>query len=194
MRKYSREHGWMILSAYAAGDGPIRFAWVSDGDPNGAVLGEHITESDVSEFLRQDGGRWKNWEILSLQPDMSKFPDIRLVEPVHRPFHTSKRLVFRGEEYRYSYTGDKENPGSGDYFPSSVRVYAICEDREDDHEHPVENMCIVLALCFFLNHEEDFERQGLTTRKKDAGSERRAVYDVGVSAQEDYHPDKDGRQ
>jgi len=178
MRKYSRQHGWMILHSYASGDGSIHFTWISENDPQGPALSEYVTESDVSEYLREDeesgAHRWKGWEIFVMWPGRTRFPEIRLVEPAFRPFHTFKRLVFRGGGYEYS-----SMKGDGDdYRLCNTTFWAL----DEFGKHEVHNGDIRLALCFYLNHEEDFAKQGFTVRERRAGCSSRAVHGVGVPA------------
>ena len=176
MRKYSQKHGWMILKTYAPGDGSIHFKWISDNDLQGPSIDEFVTESDVSEFLRQEAAegnpRWKGWEIFVMWPDRTQFPVVRLIEPASRPFHTSKRLIFRGQEFEYAtMRGDGQ-----DYSPGNTTFWSV----EDDGRYQVHNGDIILALCFFLNYEDDFAKQGFMTRETRAIGRRRAVHDVGV--------------
>ena len=170
----------MILSSYAPGDGSIRFAWLDENDRNGPVLSEHITESDVSEFLRQEeaaGNRkWKDWEIFMLHPSVGHFPEVCLVERVSRPFHTSRRVIFRGREYEYaSMRGEGDECG---YHPSNTNIW----EMDGFHKHQVRNGDTILAICFFLNHEDALGKQGFTTRESDAGSYKRTVHDMEVPA------------
>ena len=95
----------MWMSAYAPGDGSIDLVWVSDQNRNGEVLDEPVTESDASEFLRlpENEERWKGWEVIQF-PGPGKRPEsaqVRLFQPVTRPFHTSKQLRLNGEVYDY---------------------------------------------------------------------------------------------
>jgi hypothetical protein len=155
----------MWLSSYAPGDGAIAFNWMSDLDRNGECLSEPVTESDVSEWLRtpDNAERWRGWEILRLSgPDgrPTSFR-VRLVEPAVRPFHTSKRLIFRNELYEYVWHGEDSHAET--FSSGNTTFYAI---DEDGSKQRLKNMNLILAMCFFLNHEHEFERDGFVTRKK----------------------------
>ena len=160
VRKYSRRYGWMWLRSYAPGDGSVDFVWTKEGDAKGAALDEPVTESDASEWLRIDENsrRWEGWEILQLAGPKGRpeFAPVRLVERVSRPKHTSKKLLFRGDTYEYVWHG--EHGGDGQTFtPQNTTFY-------DAEREAVRNADFILAMCFFLNHESEFEVDGFQTR------------------------------
>ena len=178
IRKYSRRHGTMVLRSYAPGDGSIDFNWVSERDSNGPVLEEPVTESDVSEWLalKENAERFQNWEIIVLgRCSRNQVPyDVRIVQLVERPFGTSKRLVMAGVEYEYVYHGNKLEDAEdfGGYHASNTDFYAVEQTGRRSNES-VGNGGIISGLCFFLNHEKDFEANGYRTRETKRSREHR---------------------
>lgn len=159
-RKKSRKYGDMVLRSYAPGDGSIDFNWVSFQDQNGAVLDEPVTESDVTEWLELDGNRerFSKWVILELGkgPKGAVPYSVRIAEIVQRPFHTSTKLEMDGVVYEYKYHGrtDQEH---FHYYSSNTDFYISTGSRSCKK---VGNSGEILRLCFFLNNESDFERNG----------------------------------
>jgi len=104
MRKFSRRHGWMSLATWASGDGSVSFSWGTNAY-EGKHVPETVTESDVSEFMRDplNENRWKGWEVVMLG-GASGIPSPRLAKPAKRPHHTSRKLVMGGVEYEYGVT------------------------------------------------------------------------------------------
>jgi len=181
MRKYSRRHGWMLMRSYAPGDGSIDFNWVSEQDPNGAVLEEPVTESDVSEWLRmkENSERFQGWEILVLgKCSRLQVPyDVRIARLVERPFHTSKRLVMDGIEFEYIYHGpEQDKHGSKWHHSGNTDFYGVTKSGRAAVSK-VSHMDTIGALCFFLNHERDFEASGFKTRSRRSARDLCAGYD-----------------
>jgi hypothetical protein len=176
MKKRSRQHGWMELRSYAPGDGGIAFTWVSENDPNGPTLEEPVTESDVSEWLAQSDKTWDGWDIVVFfKPgEDRRYWDVRLGQLVQRPYHTSTKLLMGDSVYEYVYHGSTldesgnlskdmdDVPGAKHHTSGNTDIYELVEGRKVK----VENMGIRLGLCFFLNHEQDFERNGYSIRRK----------------------------
>lgn len=156
MTKYSRRHGWMFLRSYASGDGSISFNWVRENDRTGTAVDEIVTESDVSMFLKEDQedqNRWEHWDILDVAEGVR--PQIRLVQNVSRPFHSSKQLMFGDKKYRYACDQRAlESMGAG--FLHSPEMTIFSEGRSSKH---IVNSNIISALCFFLNNERFFCRR-----------------------------------
>lgn len=159
--KKSRKHGPMVMSSYAPGDGSIDFNWMSEQDPNGRVLNEPVTESDVSEWLELPENKkvFDGWLILEMG---NIKPQVRIAKRVVRPFHTSKVLEMDGERYEYIYHGPEDPPamhsmGNTDIYlkRAGLRVER-CKVSTGN----------ALALLFFLNHESDFDKNGYETRRK----------------------------
>ena len=156
MRKWSRRNGWMRLATCASGDGSVSFSWVEDreaGLPETQVP-EPVTESDVSEFLRDPlaEARWAGWDIVMV----SGKP--RLARAAKRPVHTSRKLVMDGTEYEYS-VADTFRRDQG-----MSHTVANTEFRVDGFG--VAGLEATLSLVFFLNHEDDFRASGHETREK----------------------------
>lgn len=146
MTKFSRMHGWMWLKSYASGDGSIFFVWVRENDRNGSALDEYVTESDVSEFLREPENekKWEGWDILDLGSGC--VPRMVLAADVERPFHSSYKLVMGGNTYRYACHSQVVGPYHSERTTSFY----------DEDNRVVVNASIVSSLCFFLNNEESF--------------------------------------
>lgn len=145
MTKFSRMHGWMWLRSYAPGDGSIFFVWVRENDRNGAALDEYVTESDVSEYLREPENekKWEGWDILDLGSGC--VPRVVLAANVERPFHSSCKLVMGGNTYRYAC----DNRLGPHHDGRTTAFY----DKDD---HDIANIGTISSLCFFLNNEESF--------------------------------------
>ena len=154
MKKASRRHGCMWLRGHASGDGSISFVWTKD-DNRLLSVDEIVTESDVSEYLRQpeEIGKWEGWDILDLGEGGR--PQIKLVQDVSRPVHSSKKLVLGHRTYRYA-CDQRALDSMGAGFRHSPEMTAFYEGRST---RPVNNTSVILALCFFLNHEEAFCRR-----------------------------------
>jgi len=150
MKKYSRRNGWMRLRTYASGDGSISLVWEN---MDSTALSEPVTESDVSEYLRdpEHGVKWEGWEILSVQGDGRM--SIKLARAVKRPFGSHKKLIMSGKTYEYS-----QKDGSQKYMAGNTTF--ICDGVEEA------NLDIMSSLLFFLNHELDFRASGLETREQ----------------------------
>lgn len=160
--KYSRKHGDMFLSSYAPGDGSIDFNWMSQKDPNGAVLSEIVTESDVSEWLNMKGNSesFENWDILEMGSGVSV--NVRLAHIVIRPFHTSAKLMMDGQLYEYKYHGPEQDKHGLKYYTTGNTDFYY---EEDGRCCKVKNTSILMGLIFFLNHEKDFERNKIGGRE-----------------------------
>jgi hypothetical protein len=154
MRKYSQRHGWMLIRTYASGDGSISVAWVGANDRNGNVLGEIVTESDLSEFLRipENAEKWKGWIILNLST--VSLPQNRLVRYVERPFHTSCKLKLGDNVYRYNYDKLLASEMGHGFEHNLNNTTFLDEDNEE-----VKNGEVVASLCFFLNNEGFFDER-----------------------------------
>ena len=164
MKKFSRMHGWMWLKTYASGDGSISFVWVKDSDRIQTV-GESVTESDVSEFLRipENEKRWEGWDILDLGMD-DRVYQIRLARNVERPFHTSLKLFMDGVTYSYAYDQRlAESMGIGFRHNGELTGFWRVTDVEREPGlkslEKVVNLDVISSLCFFLNNEECFCRR-----------------------------------
>jgi hypothetical protein len=157
MKKFSRENGWMWLRSFASGDGSISFIWVRDADRSGASLDELVTESDVSEFLREEEAespsRWAGWDIINMGE--GRIPNIKLARNVERPFHTSAKLIMDGKTYRYA-CDQRVVDSMGAGLRHDGRTTAFYEGRS---KGMVWNAGTVLSLCFFLNNERAFCRR-----------------------------------
>jgi len=165
MNKYSRRHGLMWLSSYAPGDGSIDFVWVPNGNRNGECLSEFVSESDISEWLGTDEekNKWHGWEIITIGRASARHtPSMnRLAKSVIRPFHTSTKLKMGDVVYEYVYHGPVDPPDM--YSSNNTDIYEVGDDRE---RIKVRNIGIIMSLCFFLNHEKDFETSGMETRQR----------------------------
>ena len=155
MKKFSRANGWMYLRSYASGDGSISFVWVGDSDRNGPSFSEWVTESDVSEFIRQaeeEKSTWEGWDIVDVG---GTHPHIKLARNVERPFHTSQQLTMEGKTYHYQ-TPDRRVESNDDGFHHTG---SNTEFHTGGSTVPVQNDAVILALCFFLNNEGAFVRR-----------------------------------
>jgi len=155
----------MFLSSYGPGDGSAHFVWVRDTERTGNVLDEPVTESDISEWLLipENGKRFQDWDILRLVgTDGHGYPDFRLCHVVCRPFHTSKKLILDAETYCYV-VHDKSDD---DHFNVSNTDFYDEEDGVRSSVRKVVNLDIISALLFFLNHESEFEKNGIGTRRQ----------------------------
>lgn len=160
--KQSRKNGRMVLASYAPGDGSIDFNWVSENNPNGDVLEERVTESDVSEWLELPDNKrnFGDWLVLELG---SIAPLVRIAKGVVRPFGTSKVLEMDDCQYEYVYHRDDENDEyASKYFHDENTDFYKIDGRKRRKMHSFE----VLSLLFFLNHEDDFKKNGYETRRK----------------------------
>ena len=163
-RKISRRHGWMVLRSYAPGDGSIDFNWASERDQNGNSIDEPVTESDVSEWLRmpENSNHFGGWGIIIIGKSASRAVprDVRLAPLVERPFGTNVRLFSLGVEYEYIYHGDLSDSV---YYDSKNTTFYFANERRKTSS-VVSNAGITAGLCFFLNHETDFELSGFKVR------------------------------
>ena len=164
-RKYSRRHGHMVLRSYAPGDGSIDFNWSLEKDQLGPSLDEPVTESDVSEWLRQPGnaGRYNGHVIIML--GRSSRPGVpyhvRVANRVERPFGSSNKLVMDDVVYEYRYHGPTEPIAM---YNSDNTDFYVVEEGLSREDCKMENLSKVSSMCFFLNHEKDYEASGLDIR------------------------------
>jgi len=169
MRKYSRQHGWMILRTYAPGDGRISFNWVGEQSPMGEALNEHVTESDISMWLREpENKHFSDWEILNITVWAKAFiPQYCLCQKVTRPFHTSKKLRLDGTAYEYDCHEYDCHGESHECHHNSgnTTFYRITKTGRRSMKQ-VCNVEIILAMMFFLNNEATIGENGIETRER----------------------------
>ena len=167
-RKYSRRYGQMVLRSYAPGDGSIDFNWSAENNQLGPALDEPVTESDVSEWLAQPGnkGRYNNHVIIMLgkgsRPGVPYH--VRIVNRVERPFGSSNKLVMDDVVYEYRYHGRTDVAKDCITYSCSNTDFYVVEEGLSREDCKMENLSKISSMCFFLNHERDFEASGLNIR------------------------------
>jgi hypothetical protein len=141
------------LHCYAPGDGALSFSWVDIREGN--VVPGNVTPSLARKFLKsRDGLGRRDYHVVTINGE------VRLAPPVKRVSEDTIRVTWYMSTLCKNYTDVHIEVADG---PGPVTFYQLKAWTIDEDGTKVEfkHISSLMAIVFFLNHQQLYKELGL---------------------------------